>query len=125
MNTNKFQEIAEVVDFAIDLQQSIAKVREDDKVDFKDALILPSLVMSGKRAFTGLNGIAIADVRAEMPRLIEHLRERFDLADHELELLIEDSVAALFSLLSVGERWKAYFNAKQQAQEQQTVVVAA
>ncbi len=104
-----FNEIAEVVDFAIDLQQSIAAVRADNQVDFKDLAVLPSLFWSGKKAFTGLKGITKIDIRAVMPQLVERLREKFQLTDHELELLIEDSVNALFQLFAVGHRWTNYF----------------
>lgn len=108
----ELQELTELVDFAIDLQQTVVVIRADDKVDYKDAFELPGLLRSGAKGLTGLKGITMADVREAMPQLIERLRSKFALADHELELLIEDSVTALFNLLEVGSRWKNYFRNK-------------
>lgn len=118
-NKNNLQELQELVAFAIEVHQVIATVREDDKIDLSDALELPALIKSARKGLGGLKGITRAEIKEAMPQLIENLREKFALADSELELLIEDSVSALFNLFNTGERWKNYF-----AQKRSTEVTA-
>jgi hypothetical protein len=115
MEKDNLQELQELLEFAIEVHQTIAKVREDDKIDLQDVWELPKLVKSARKGLTGLNGITNGEIKAAMPYLIENLRAKFELSDHELELLIEDSLSSLFNLFAVGERWKNYFQNKRSA----------
>lgn len=107
-----FKELQELLNFCFAFQTAIIKSLEDKEFTFSDAGNLWPLIISGGPAFKNL-GNPIARFRNlpsnEKIVLVEWARGMFDLPDHTLEYLIEDTIEELVGDVNVAKRWQKYF----------------
>lgn len=108
---NTVEELKEVLDFGFSLQEQISKANEDGKVNWKD---LPKAVKVLGKIGPAIDGTVDAvkdyqnlteEQRAELFHFVE---ERLDLADDELEALIEDTITEVQQLIDLSRRWANY-----------------
>lgn len=104
------EESKELLTFGFDLQDSIIEALKDGKINLMDApKFLKPLLSSGK-AFGGINqvGAEILDLdNREKDELLGFVRQRFDLPDEMLEILIEDTLAEVLDLYKLALRWSS------------------
>ena len=118
MNDN-LKELKEVLAFGFDGMDAFKLAAEDKEFSISDLKYLFPLYASAKAAidnignpwerFQALN----ADERFD---LLQYVKERFDIADEELELLIEDTLTAVGANVQLVKRWTNRF--KKPAQEE-------
>lgn len=112
-NGNDYQELVELLDFGFDFQDGLNESLKDGKIDWKDAGNFFSLIGSAGPAFDNL-GNPVERYRAltaaKKSDLMAHARERFDLNDDVLEILIEDTLDYIASTINravlLAGRWK-------------------
>lgn len=102
-------ELKELLAFGFKLQKAILSSLEDGKVNvLLDApKFLPALLAAPK-AFGGINQVLkeIGDLTdAERAELVEYVSTEFDLADDQLEYLIEDTLEELLRLVKIAQRY--------------------
>jgi hypothetical protein len=109
MSTYGIKETKELLDFGFKLQSAITRSHEDGKFSpiLDTPKFLPAL-LAAPRAFAGANLIPaeLADLDdAEREELMAFVRERFELADRELEILIEDTLDLMLDLYRIANRY--------------------
>ena len=102
------EETKELMVFGFDFKDFLADARSDGKINIKDALKLPKVVISGFKAFGGID-----KVRAELLDLDEQereslhqiARERYQNTSEPIEDLVEDTIMEALDLAELGFRW--------------------
>ena len=108
------KEIKEFLDFGFDFQEAIVASKQDDgKVTRRDIPKFFPVLMSAGPAFTGLDNprelySQLSEEDKQELRL--YAKERFDLEDDMLEMLIEDTLDELAGDIRVAKRWIKYLN---------------
>lgn len=102
-------ETKELLDFGFKLQKAITDSFADGKLQtLIDApKFLPALIAAPK-AFGGINRVhlEIGDLdEFEKEELMAFVRERFDLPDESLEVLVEDTIDQILSLYKITMRY--------------------
>lgn len=120
MNDN-LKELKEVLAFGFDGMDAFKLAAEDKEFSISDLKYLFPLYSSARAAidnignpwerFQALN----ADERFE---LLQYVKERFDIADEELELLIEDTLTAVGANVQLVKRWTARFKKPETTQDE-------
>ena len=110
--TENFTELKELLDFGFNFQDAMIRSLEDGKIDLADiGNIWPMLVTAGP-AFKDL-GNPIHRLQNLQPeeaaQLMQMARDRFDLPDDVLEILIEDTIREVYGDYLVAKRWSKYF----------------
>lgn len=102
------REIKEGLDFGFALQDAYLKADEDGNIDEKDITVLFPVIATAKDAFTGL-GNPIERYRnlseEEHDLILDYVRDRFDLPDDVLEILIEDTLMSAMDVVRITKRW--------------------
>jgi len=106
-----YNEIKEGLDFVFSVQDAIVQATADGVVDATDLTVLFPVFNTAKKGFEGLgNPIerfkAFSDEQREA--ILDYVRERFDLTDDILEILIEDSLLTLVNIIRVSTRWAKF-----------------
>lgn len=102
------QETIELLEFGFNLQEAVTKSLSDGKINLLDAPRFLGVIKSAGSAFSGIQKIKseLADVSvSEKQELLAFARERFDLPDNELEILIEDTLEEVLDLYKLASRW--------------------
>jgi len=102
-------ETKELLDFGFNLQGAFVGSLEDGKITLMDTPRFLKVLGSAGKAFGGIQkvGAELLDLsEAEHKELIDFARERFDLPDDVLELLIEDTLDQLLNNFRTAIRWK-------------------
>lgn len=112
METYGIKETKELLDFGFKLQNAIMGALEDKKINVViDApKFLPALIAAPK-AINGINfvGRELADLDdVERKELSDFIRERFELSDASLEIIIEDTIDQILALAKIATRWAKY-----------------
>lgn len=113
------KELKDVLDFGLSIGMGVDKSLADDgKITLKDAgnlvdpiLKAPAAVMGAPKALEQLKALDDAG-KAD---LLAHVNEKFDLADDEVEGIVEDSVAAAVILGRLASRIAKKVSAPAQA----------
>lgn len=103
-----FQELKEALAFGFSVQDGIVQATADGKIDSDDVTVLFPIFQTAKVGVEGLgNPLArwkdLSDEKRE--ELFDYARERFDLPNDILELLIEDTLLAVADVVRVSQRW--------------------
>lgn len=103
------KEIKELLAFGFKLQKAITASLDDGKINVvTDAPKFLSALLAAPKAFGGMNTI-MAEIRdldeAERQELLTFVQEEFELADQNLEYLIEDTLDALTTLFKLALRY--------------------
>lgn len=105
------EETKELLEWGFAVQEAISGSLEDGKINLADApRFFPALVKSAK-GIGGINkvGAELLDLSpTEEVELLDFVRERFDLPDDRLELLIEDTLYQLLEIYRTSRRWADY-----------------
>ena len=102
------QETKELLEFGFNLQDAVTKSLSDGKINLLDAPKFLGVIRSAGSAFSGIQKIKaeLADVSvSEKEELMAFARERFDLPNHQLEVLIEDTIEEVLDLYKLAVRW--------------------
>jgi len=105
------KETKELLDFGFKLQDAIVAASEDGTVNFADLPTFFPPLMASPKAFGGIQGVGAELVNldaAEKEELLAFARERFEIDDEGLEMLIEDTLAEVLDLVKLGGRWAKY-----------------
>lgn len=112
MLSQDYQELHELLIFAFNFQDALVRSLSDGKIDFSDIGNLWPLATSAAPAFKGVgNPLSRLSNLSDIERgaLIELARQRFDLPNDMLEILIEDSIREVYGDYLVAVRWAKYF----------------
>jgi hypothetical protein len=107
-----YRELHELLTFGFNFQDALIRSLEDGKIDFTDIGNIWPLATSAGPAFKGVgNPLSRLSNLTELEReaLIELARQRFDLPNDMLELLIEDTIREVYGDYLVAKRWSKYF----------------
>ncbi len=102
------QETKELLEFGFNLQEAITKSLSDGKINLLDVPKFLGVIKTAGSAFSGINKIKaeLADIAvSEKQELIEFARERFDLPNNQLEILIEDTLEEVLNIYKLATRW--------------------
>jgi len=106
-----YQEIKEGLEFVFSVQDAIVQATADGVVDTSDLQVLFPVFSTAKKGFEGLgNPIERFKNFSDEQRtaILDYVRERFDLPDNILEILIEDSLLTLVDIVRVSKRWATF-----------------
>lgn len=108
-NSNEnLKELKEALDFVFSLQYGIIDATADGKVDGGDIGVLFPIFQIARVGFEGL-GNPLDRWKAlsteEREELFDYARERFDLPNDILEILIEDTLLAVSDVIRISQRW--------------------
>jgi hypothetical protein len=108
-NANEnLKELKEGLGFFFALQDGTTEATADGKVDGGDVRVLFPIFQAAKDGFEGL-GNPIERWKAlsseEREQLFDYVRERFDLPNDILEILIEDTLLAIVDVVRISKRW--------------------
>jgi len=103
-----YKELKEALDFGFSVQDAIVEATADGEVNGSDIRVLFPVFQTAKEGFEGL-GNPIERWKA-LPselreKLFDYARERFDLPNNLLEILIEDTLLAVADVVRVSQRW--------------------
>lgn len=106
------KETTEMLDLVFKLTGALSSSLEDGKFQvITDAPKFIASAMAAPKAITGANLIPAELTSAteeDRQKLITFARERFDLPDDELEILIEDSLDEMLRLFRLAKRYASY-----------------
>ena len=105
------KETKELLEFGFKLQGAIVDAAADGQVNLADAPLFFPPLMASVKAFGGIQGVSAELVNldeVEKAELLDFVREKFDLPDDKLEMLIEDTIAATLDLVKLGGRWARF-----------------
>lgn len=103
------KEIKELLSFGFKLQKAITASLDDGKINvITDAPKFLTALLAAPKAFGGMNNI-MAEIRdldeAERQELLTFVQEEFELADQNLEYLIEDTLDVLTTMFKLALRY--------------------
>lgn len=102
------QETKELLDFGFKLQEGIISAMEDNKASLLDIPAFVPAIMSAPKAFANVHQVLaeLKDLNSdERTELLEFARERFDLPDNDLEIIIEDTLEVILLNVKIATRW--------------------
>ena len=106
------KETIELLEFLFDLGDATqASLADDGKISIGDAPKFFGVVWKAPVAIGGIQNVPkeLSDLSEEgKAEVLAYVRQRFDLPDDELELLIEDTLQLGFSLAGNVSRWLKY-----------------
>lgn len=105
------KEIKELLSFGFKLQKAIMGSLDDGKINVvTDAPKFLSALLAAPKAFGGMN-LILAEIKdlseAEREELLTFVQEEFELADQNLEYLIEDTLDQLIGIFKLAQRYSA------------------
>jgi hypothetical protein len=105
------KEIKELLAFGFKLQKAIMGSLDDGKINVvTDAPKFLSALLAAPKAFGGMN-LILAEIKdlseAEREELLTFVQEEFELADQNLEYLIEDTLDQLIGIFKLAQRYSA------------------
>ena len=112
MESYGINETKELLDFGFKLQKAIMDALEDKKISvILDAPKFLAAALAAPKAIGGINlvGHELADLtEEERQELVEFIREKFDVSDDHLEMLIEDTIDEMLRVTKLSLRWAKY-----------------
>ena len=102
------KETKELLAVGFDFQDAFLTANEDGKITIADIPAFFPLFNSGRSGIGGINkvGAELLDLdEAENQELIDFAREKFDLPDDLLEILIEDTLEWVLNGVKLANRW--------------------
>lgn len=98
----------EVLEFGFATQRAISEALADKKINIFDAPLALKPLLTASAAFEGFDKVKAELLNldeAELNELKEFVQDRFDIADDEVEALIEETIDEVIGDIKVALKW--------------------